>query len=205
MIEHRTDMRVVRSRTQMENALFSILEKEGIKGLKVKNLCEKAGINRGTFYLHYKDIFHLIEETSFFQGLLEVFAPIQMQELMDSPDSQAAYPPITKAFEYMQQHASFFRALFHPDAPAEIQERLRYLTGTRLYDHLKQQQPEMDHESRLFTEYAIAYLGNAQFGLINHWFRSDRAMPPEDIARMLTVYIRNAPCLDNTDPLTTPP
>ncbi|MEK4516906.1 TetR-like C-terminal domain-containing protein [Paenibacillus sp. FSL H8-0122] len=200
MIERSTDMRAVRSRTQMENALLSILEKEGIKGLKVKNLCEKAGINRGTFYLHYRDIFHLIEGTSFFQGLLEVFAPIQMQELMDYPDPQAAFPPITKAFEYMQQHASFFKALFHPDAPAEIQERLRYLTGTRLYDHLKHQQPEMDHESRLFTEYAIAYLGNAQFGLIHHWFTSGRAMPPEDIARMLTVYIRNTPCLDHTVP-----
>lgn len=109
MIEQSTDMRVVRSRTLMENALFSILEQEGIKGLKVKNLCEKAGINRGTFYLHYKDIFHLIEETSFIQGLLEVFEPIHMKELIDYPDPQGAFPPITKAFEYMQQHASFSR------------------------------------------------------------------------------------------------
>lgn len=196
MTENSMDIRVIRSRTLMENALLSILEKEGIKGLTVKNLCEKAGINRGTFYLHYKDIFHLIEETVFIQELLNVFEPINLQDLMQHPDPQGAYPPITKAFQYMHKHASFFKALFHSGAPTELRDRLQYLVGTRLYENLKQDQSSMNDESRLFTDYAIAYLGNAQFGMIQHWFMTDRAMPPEDIARMLTVYIRNTPCLD---------
>ncbi|NHN31103.1 TetR/AcrR family transcriptional regulator [Paenibacillus agricola] len=195
-MENSTDMRIIRSRTLMENALLSILEKEGIKGLTVKNLCEKAGINRGTFYLHYKDIFHLIEETAFIQGLLSVFEPVNIQELKNYPDHEGAFPPITKAFQYMQKHASFFKALFHSRAPAELRERLHYLVGTRLYENLKRDQSDKNYES-LFTDYAIAYLGNAQFGIIQHWFMTDRAIPPEDIARMLTKYIRNAPCLDH--------
>lgn len=43
MSQNTTDLRVVRSRTLMENALLSILENKGIKGLTVKNLCETAG------------------------------------------------------------------------------------------------------------------------------------------------------------------
>ncbi|MCM2998773.1 TetR/AcrR family transcriptional regulator [Paenibacillus cellulositrophicus] len=195
MSQSSTDLRVVRSRTLMENALLSILENKGIKGLTVKNLCETAGINRGTFYLHYKDIFHLIEETVFIQELLSVFEPLNLQELMRFPDHEGAYPPITKAFQYMHKHASFFKALFHPEAPAELKERLQYLVGTRLYENLKRNQD--DHSENLFTDYAIAYLGNAQFGMIQHWFTADRSIPPEDIARMLTRYIRNTPCLDN--------
>ncbi|WP_136605667.1 TetR/AcrR family transcriptional regulator [Paenibacillus dokdonensis] len=197
MIENSIDRRVIRSRTLMESALLSILDREGIKGLTVKNLCEKAGINRGTFYLHYTDIFHLIEETSFVKGLLTAFEPIHIQDLMQHPDQQGAYPPITEAFQYMQKHASFFKALFHSEAPAELRERLQYLVGTRLYENLKQDQSSMTNESRLFTDYAIAYLGNAQFGIIQQWFTTDQAIPPEDIARMLTVYIRNTPCLDH--------
>lgn len=194
MIENSTDMRVIRSRTLMENALLYILEKEGIKGLTVKNLCEIAGINRGTFYLHYKDIFHLIEETAFIQGLLSVFEPISLQELMQHPDHQGAYPPITKAFQYLHKHASFFKALFHSGAPAELRERLQYLVGTRLYENLK---PDQTYNESLFSDYVIAYLGNAQFGIIQHWFKTDRAIPPEDIAKILTLYIRKTPCLDH--------
>ncbi|WP_240418741.1 TetR/AcrR family transcriptional regulator [Paenibacillus periandrae] len=193
MIENSTDMRVIRSRTLMENALLYILEKEGIKGLTVKNLCEIAGINRGTFYLHYKDIFHLIEETAFIQGLLSVFEPINLEKLMQHPDHQGAYPPITQAFQYLHKHASFFKALFHSSAPAELRERLQYLVGTRLYENLKRDQSS--NES-LFSDYVIAYLGNAQFGIIQHWFKTDRTIPPEDIAKILTLYIRKTPCLD---------
>ncbi|WP_202887418.1 TetR/AcrR family transcriptional regulator [Cohnella zeiphila] len=195
MIENSTDTRVIRSRTLMENALLSILEKEGVKRLTVKNLCQVAGINRGTFYLHYKDIFHLIEETALIQGLLSVFEPVRIQELRNYPDHEGAYPPIAKAFQYMHKHASFFKALFHSEAPAELKERLQYLVGTRLYENLRRDQA--DKNESLFTDYAIAYLGNAQFGMIQHWFKTDRAMPPEDIARMLTAYIRHAPCLDH--------
>lgn len=36
VIKNSTDMRVIRSRTLMENALIFILENEGIKGLSVK-------------------------------------------------------------------------------------------------------------------------------------------------------------------------
>lgn len=179
----------------MEDALLYILENKGIKALTVKSLCETAGINRGTFYLHYKDIFHLIEETAFIQELLSVFEPLNLQELRHFPDHEEAYPPITKAFQYMHKHASFFKALFHSAAPAELKERLQYLVGTRLYENLKRDQA--DNSESLFTDYAIAYLGNAQFGMIQHWFTTDRSIPPEDIARMLTRYIRNIPCLDN--------
>ena len=173
----------------MEDALLHILKEEGIKGLTVKHLCETAGINRGTFYLHYRDIFDLIEETAFFQGLMSVFEPFDLQELMHHPDQ--AYPPITKAFQYLHMHASLFKTLICSGAPTELRERLQYLVGTRMYENLKQNHACINDKSEL-SEYAAAYLGNAQFGLIQHWFMTDRAIPPEDIARLLTVFIRKS-------------
>jgi hypothetical protein len=47
----------------------------------------------------------------------------------------------------------------------------------------------------MFSDYAIAYLGNAQFGIIQHWFMTNREFPPEDIAKILTTFIRKSPCL----------
>ncbi|MBE7680186.1 TetR family transcriptional regulator [Paenibacillus sp. P13VS] len=188
-MKNSTDMRVIRSRTLMENALIFILENEGIKGLSVKNLCKIAGINRGTFYLHFNDIFHLIEETEFVQGLLNVFEPINIQELMSHEYDHAAYPPITKAFQYLHDHASFFKTLICSGAPTELRERLQYLVGTRMFENLTKDPAYM------FSDYAIAYLGNAQFGIIQHWFMTNRELPPEDIARILTAFIRKSPCL----------
>lgn len=188
------DLRVARSRKLMETAMIDILNSEGIKALTVKNLCENAGINRGTFYLHYRDIFHFIEENPVIQELLHVFKPIQVLEIIHLPESESIYPPIARAFDYLNQHARFFKALFHPAAPAELKEKLQYWVGTRLYEHLTEDTSSLAGSS-ILAEYAVAYLGNAQFAVIQHWFITNRTLPPQEIAKMLTQLIRRSPCL----------
>jgi AcrR family transcriptional regulator len=196
MMTKNTDLRVVRSRKLIEQALLDILVSQGIKNLNVKNLTEKAGVNRGTFYLHYKDIFDLIEQTELMRGLLDILVPIQLNELLLHPDDNSSFPPITEAFEYMQRHNYFFKAIFHSSAPAELKERLLYLVGTRMYQHLKQEHPHSDWSAQP-AAYIVAYLGSAQFGLIQHWFTTDKSLPPQEIALLLTRLIRTVPCLTN--------
>lgn len=196
MVERSTDLRAVRSRKLIEQALTDILSNQGIKELTIKNLSQKAGINRGTFYLHYKDIFDLIEQTEWMQGLLEIFEPIRLSDLMKHLDEKSPFPAIAEAFRYLHRHASFFKAVFHPSAPVELRERLQYLVGTRLYESLKQEQPGSSWSVQP-AGYIIAYLGSGQFGLIQHWFMTGRTLPPDEIALMLTRFIRNSPCLSH--------
>jgi AcrR family transcriptional regulator len=47
----------------MNQALIQLLEKKDIGYISIKEICEKAGVNRSTFYLHYETIADLIEET----------------------------------------------------------------------------------------------------------------------------------------------
>ena len=46
----------------MDEALLLLLEKKDIEFITVKEICEKAGVNRSTFYLHYDSIDDLFEE-----------------------------------------------------------------------------------------------------------------------------------------------
>ncbi|AET56883.1 TetR family transcriptional regulator putative [Paenibacillus terrae HPL-003] len=189
-----TDLRVVRSRKLIEQALMDILHNQGIKGLTVKNLSQKAGINRGTFYLHYKDIYDLIEQSEWMRGLLEIFEPIQLGHLFKHSDERSPFPAFAEAFRYLQHHSSFFKAIFHSSVPIEFRERLQYLVGTRMYESLKQDHPQSSWSDQP-AGYIIAYLGTGQFGLIQHWFVTGRTLPPEEIALMLTRFIRRSPCL----------
>lgn len=47
----------------MDEALLLLLEKKDYDRITVKELCEKAGVNRTTFYLHYESMNDLLEET----------------------------------------------------------------------------------------------------------------------------------------------
>lgn len=47
----------------MDEALLVLLEKKEYEFITVKEICEKAGVNRSTFYLHYQSIDNLLFET----------------------------------------------------------------------------------------------------------------------------------------------
>lgn len=60
---------------KMDLALISLLKKKPIEYVTVSELCETAGVNRSTFYLHYETIGDLLDETAryLFDGFLAYF------------------------------------------------------------------------------------------------------------------------------------
>lgn len=54
-----------------DDALIELLEKKDINYITIKELCDKAGVNRSTFYLHYESINDLLDETM--QYILDKF------------------------------------------------------------------------------------------------------------------------------------
>ncbi len=47
----------------MDEALLLLLEQKDYDQITVKEVCQKAGVNRSTFYLHYESMNDLLEET----------------------------------------------------------------------------------------------------------------------------------------------
>ena len=48
---------------RMDEALIELLEKKDLEYITVKEICQQAGVNRSTFYLHYETISDLLRET----------------------------------------------------------------------------------------------------------------------------------------------
>jgi hypothetical protein len=49
------DRRIVKTRAALREALIELTEEQGWNGFSINDLCERANINRGTFYNHYRD------------------------------------------------------------------------------------------------------------------------------------------------------
>lgn len=50
--------------TKMDEALITLLEKKDFEYITIKEICEVAGVNRSTFYLHYENTSDLLKETT---------------------------------------------------------------------------------------------------------------------------------------------
>ena len=49
---------------KMDEALITLLEKKDFEYITIKEICETAGVNRSTFYLHYENTSDLLKETT---------------------------------------------------------------------------------------------------------------------------------------------
>ena len=49
---------------RMDEALIALLEKKDFEYISIKEICETAGVNRSTFYLHYENTSDLLAETT---------------------------------------------------------------------------------------------------------------------------------------------
>ena len=58
----KVDRRIRKTKTQLKNGLAKLMAEKSINEISVKELVELVDINRSTFYLHYSDIYNLLEE-----------------------------------------------------------------------------------------------------------------------------------------------
>jgi len=56
------DLRVMKTKKNIREAFLELRKKHSLDDIKVNALCEKALINKTTFYNHYQDIYELSEE-----------------------------------------------------------------------------------------------------------------------------------------------
>jgi AcrR family transcriptional regulator len=71
------DLRVRRTRQQLQRAFLELLHEKGFLAMSVQNIAERAMVNRGTFYAHFADKYMLADALvrERFQHVLEKRLP----------------------------------------------------------------------------------------------------------------------------------
>ena len=88
-MEEKLDRRVRRTRERLNRALTELLMEKPMREITVRELTDRADVNRGTFYAHYTDLFDMLEQMenevlAEFEALLGRYAP--------APGSDARLP-----------------------------------------------------------------------------------------------------------------
>ena len=60
--EKKEDLRVIRTKNLIKNSFIMLAKQMSYQKISVKDLCDKAMINRNTFYLHYQNKDDLVKE-----------------------------------------------------------------------------------------------------------------------------------------------
>lgn len=103
-----TQQRQTQSKTKIYQALVTLLKKYSFDKISVADITRLAGVNRGTFYLHYLDKFDLID-----QVVKEVTDHLY-DTLLSAP--QEIDRPIQEVLDYIKQNQDLILTLSQSSA-----------------------------------------------------------------------------------------
>lgn len=109
---NRSESKYFNTAACMDEALLALLEKKDFAYITVKEVCQKAGVNRSTFYLHYESMADLLAESIEYlkKQFLTYFAPNSvniLQRIHDCPlDELFLITPeyLAPYLRYIQEH-----------------------------------------------------------------------------------------------------
>ena len=106
--------------SRMDEALLCLLERKDFEFITVKEICQKAGVNRSTFYLHYENTNELLEETinmlneRFVSSFPKELVVNAKNRILTSPDFLKSYLNFVKenkrAYKLIHQKPELFSA-----------------------------------------------------------------------------------------------
>jgi AcrR family transcriptional regulator len=173
---------------------MELIAEKGFDGITVKDLAERAGINRGTFYLHYLDIYDLLEKSKeeMLSGLKDIARQIELQDIIQHNSLEEPYAVLLRISEYFAEHAVFFKSILGPKGDPAYPLKLKQFMRDNLYEKLHKH--TTDHKELLVPpDYLTAYTISANLGMIQYWLETGMALPPREFALMLTRIVRLGP------------
>ncbi len=179
------DRRIARTRLAIRDALVALIKEKGFDGLTVKDIVDRANLNRGTFYLHYKDKFDLLDQTEagILTDLQRIFLNANSLQPGDLSRTDQPLPLVIQLFEYVQAHADLMYAILGLQGDYSFLARIR-----RMVEQNLKLGTSLGYNADRFAvprEYLIAYILHANLGVIQAWLERGRQESPQEMARIL--------------------
>ena len=179
------DPRIARSRAALREAFIALVEERGIDGFSVGDLCTSAGLNRGTFYNHFRDKESLLasfedEVIEGLGGVLAKFQSIKLRELAACSLTHRPLPMLVELYDYLREEGPFLHAMLGPGGDARFGMRLREAVCGRFVKSLLHERYQNDPSA--FTRYYISFYSGAYLGVISEWIDSGMTETSEEMA-----------------------
>ena len=176
--QKKEDRRVRRTKKLLTQALTQLLQEKQINEITVKELTDLADMNRGTFYLYYKDMFDMLEkiEDGMFEALDEI---VSLHEHGDV--SQQTKPILLDLFHFIEENQEMCRVLLSPHGDMNFLHRLNEVVREKClkaWPNIRKEKGEADFD----YHYSFVVFGCA--GIIRAWVNRNCPESAEIMAEM---------------------
>ena len=174
----KSESRYFNTALRMDQAFLELLEKKDMEYITVKEICEAAGVNRSTFYLHYETIGDLLAESvqymnEQFLEHMKMRGDVFVSRIRECPLEELylvtpAY--LTPYLEYIAQNKRLFRTALKNSGSlglGKIYRRMMRHVFTPILERFQIAEPD--------RPYMVAFYIHGLMAIISEWLKHDCA------------------------------
>lgn len=160
------------SQEKIERVFVQLIQRKNIGEISVSTICEKAGLNRSTFYANYLDIYDLVEKVK--GKMADDFAEFQISQ--NSKQDPNGY---LNLFKHIKENQIFFKTYFKLES-ISITPATQYNIdlATKYYNNE-------------YIDYHIEFFRAGLNAIIKKWLNNDCQESPEVMANIILNEYKN--------------
>lgn len=182
----KVDRRVQYTKRALTGALIDLMRESHISKISVKALCEKADVNRSTFYAHFGNQYDLLAHVE-----AEALDDLKAYLLADD---EPRTRNVVRILEYAQENADLFLMLLDESDSFQLQiMELAHLVDIQLSD----QREAVDADN---LEYMYLFAVSGALGMLSHWLKKGTPQSPAEMSDLLLRMIQHG--IEEREPFT---
>lgn len=179
-----------KTKKSLVDTLVKLMSHKDFDKISVKDLTEELDINRGTFYLHFKDKYDLLEQKENeiieeFNETLNTILKERQEGFVLPSDKKILLHYFTHVYNYIEENADFMKVVLGPNGDLNFQMRLKIFIENWLVDNIS---INGDAE-KMPIKYLASVASSAQLGVIQKWIKSGMQETPQELADFISNLI----------------
>lgn len=185
-----TDRRIRKTRSALKKSLTTLLQQKSVKDISVKELTELADVNRGTFYLHYKDVFDLLEqsELDLLDEFESMFDGISGEEFLNKPCEL-----FERIYSMCKDNADFVRVLLSENGDIKFLNSMNAFLKERCLTDWSDLLKRIGIKA--FDAYFTFLIGGC-VSLLQYWFSTGMEQTPAELAKITVDFLARGTAVD---------
>lgn len=175
------DARIRCTRLALDRALVALLQEKRLDAITVRELCDRAGVSRATFYRHYEDVAALLNAVEE-QILAELAAGLQ-------GGTRDLASIITQSLRGLKSGGERYQALFSENGDPAFIERVFAVARKSVDGELAASFPQL---SALERRWLFQYFSKGCSGIWMDWLEHGMTEPVEAVAQFTLRLIESS-------------
>lgn len=175
------------TKIKIKTSLIELINIKELGLITISDITRMAKINRGTFYLHYRDKYDLIDQIKLeqIQHIKSILLNDDNPNNLEDPLEIIPYHSILEALFYVKENINLIRSLASEVGDSGFLEMIKSLLSELLYERLDLS-VSLNLDSRnIPVEYVNEIIFSSTIGIILIWIKKGGEEEPEYLAQII--------------------